>query len=303
MTVLPSPSGLRARLVEAGLLFPTGVDGVYGRSDAYQAVVGGIGRLVHGWAARLGATTVHLPPVLPRSTFDATAYMASFPDLAGSVHVFAGDDRMHAELLRRLEHDGHWPALLEPGEVVLPPAACHGLYPMCAGRLPDGGRFYEVTAYCFRHEPSADPTRMQAFQMHEVVYLGDPAGAERHRDQGLSTAVALLERLGLDIEPAPANDPFFGRLGAALAVGQRDERLKFEGLATIEPGEPPVAVLSANCHRDHFGGPFRIEAASGAVAHSACVGFGVDRIAIALFSRHGVDPVDWPPSVREELSW
>jgi seryl-tRNA synthetase len=302
MTAIPTVSGLRSRLVEAGVLFPTAADGVYGRSAAYQSVVEGIGRLVHQWAAGLGATTLHLPPVLARSVFDATDYMRSFPDLAGSVHVFSGGDRAHAELLRCLEGDGDWSSLLEPGEVVLAPAACHGLYPLCAGRLPEGGRFYEVTAWCFRHEPSRDPTRMQAFQMHEVVYLGDPADAEHHRDVGLTTAIAMLERLGLDVEAAPANDPFFGRLGAALAAGQRDEGLKFEGLTTLEAGEPPLAVLSANCHRDHFGVPFGIETAAGSVAHSACVGFGTDRIAIALLNRHGLDPSEWPSDVRAELS-
>lgn len=302
MTAPPSVRGLRERLLEAGLLFPAGAEGLYGRSATYQSVTEGIGRYVHRWATAVGATTVHLPPVLARSTFERTGYLRSFPDLAGSVHVFSGDDRGHAELLRRLERDDDWAALLTPGEVVLAPAACHGLYPMCSGRLPEGGRLFEVTAYCFRHEPSAAPSRMQAFQMHELVYLGPPADAERHRDRGLSVAVGMLGRLGLEVEVAPANDPFFGRLGSALAAGQRDERLKFEGLTPIEPGEAPVAVLSANCHRDHFGEPFGIETATGEVAHSACVGFGIDRVAIALLSRHGLEVSAWPPAVREELS-
>jgi len=301
MTVVARAQSLSDRLLGAGLLFPTGVEGLYGRSGSYQAIVGGVDALMHRWGTSVGATAVHLPPVLARSTFDATDYMRSFPDLAGPVHVFSGTDRDHAELLGRMDAGGDWGALLEPSEVVLTPAACHGLYPMCAGRLPKGGRLIEVSAYCFRHEPSSDPARMQAFEMHEIVYLGSADEAQRHRDEGLTTGVSLLVDLGLDVAAVPATDPFFGRLGVQLAAGQRDEGLKFEGVVTIEPDRPPTAVMSANCHRDHFALPFGIETADGQVAHSACVGFGTDRIAIALLARHGMDSDRWPAEVRTRL--
>ena len=109
---------------------------------------------------------VHLPPVLARTTFDSTNYLESFPDLMGSVHLFRGDDRDHAELVRRMEAGRNWPAPLELGEAVLSSVACHALYPMWAGRLPVGGRRYEVSGFCFRHEPSNDPARMQPQHAH-----------------------------------------------------------------------------------------------------------------------------------------
>ena len=51
----------------------------------------------------------------------------------------------------------------------------------------------------------------------------------------------------------------------------------------ITSAEKPTAVVSTNYHLDHFGVPFGIKTADGAVAHSACVGFGLERIALALF--------------------
>jgi seryl-tRNA synthetase len=292
---------LRDRLLDAELLYPTGVEGLYARSETYQGILNSIDSMVHRWGSGLEATMVYLPPVLSRTTFDSTNYLQSFPDLMGSVHVFHGNDRDHAELLRRVEADGDWPALLEPGEVVLSSAACHALYPMCSGRLPAGGRRYEVSGFCFRHEPSTDPARMQAFNMHEVVYVGDPDEAQRHRDEGLAHGLHLLGELGLEVTAIPANDPFFGRLGSALAADQIEEELKLEGVSPIYSPEHPTAIMSANCHRDHFGLPFGIETDSGEVAHSACVAFGVDRIAVALLARHGLDPADWPGPVRAQL--
>jgi len=294
-------AALSARLVDAHLLYPAGVTGLYARSATYQSITDAIDAMVLRWGASLGAEMIYVPPVIARTTFDHTNYLQSFPDLMGSVHVFAGDDRDHRELLRRFESDEDWPALLEPAEVVLSSAACHSLYPLVTGTLPAAGRYYEVRGTCFRHEPSVDPARMQSFGMHEVVYLGEPAEAERHRDEGLAHGLSLLSDLGLAMEAVPANDPFFGRLGTVLAAGQLEENLKMEGVTPICSVDKPTAIMSANCHRDHFGQPFGIATATGAVAHSACVAFGVDRIAVALLAVHGLVPERWSAAVRRRL--
>ena len=46
---------------------------------------------------------------------------------------------------------------------------------------------------------------------------------------------------------------------------------------------------------------FDIRTHDGAVAHSACVGFGLERIALALFKTHGLDVSGWPLEVRNVL--
>ncbi len=256
---------------------------------------------VDAWAASLGAERLAFPPIVARATFERTNYIESFPDLMGSIHVFSGGDREHAELLRRVAEAGPIGDLLSPAEVMVASAACHPLYPLCSGRLPDGGRRFGVVGACFRHEPSTDPARMQSFRMHEVVYVGDAQGARSHRDQGLDFGLSLLSRLGLEMEAVAANDPFFGRLGAVLAAGQRDEQLKIEGVTPITSNEHKTAIMSANCHRDHFSVPFGIETAAGETAESACVAFGIERITLALLARHGFDPERWPAEVREGL--
>jgi seryl-tRNA synthetase len=298
--VTAAESAFLGELRDAGLLLPTGVAGLYGRSADFQTVADALCAMV----TRIGEgrfEAVAFPPILARTVFDRTDYLKSFPDLMGSVHIFRGDDRKHAALLRAVESDGDWPSLLEPAEVVLSSATCHPVYPLCTGRLPAGGRRFEIHGYCFRHEPSPDPARMQAFHMHELVYVGDPEGAEAHRDWGLARGLESLAALGLPMEAVPANDPFFGRLGSMLAANQIEEVLKLEGVTPITSEEKPTAIMSANCHRDHFGLPFEIETADGATAHSSCVAFGVDRIVLALLRRHGLAPADWPAGIRAQL--
>ncbi len=86
-----------------------------------------------------------------------------------------------------------------------------------------------------------------------------------------------------------------------LAADQRERTLKYEVLATIANNDTPTAILSCNCHRDHLTAPFDIQAADGSIAHPAWVGFGMERIALALFSAHGTDTGSWPAAVRHRF--
>ncbi len=291
----------RNLLLAEGLLIPTGVDGLYGRSATYESVAEALDRLVLRVGADQDATSVRFPPVMPWATFEGNGYLESFPDQMGSVHTFRGDEGDHAELLRRTEAKEDRAPMLVTTDMVLCPAVCHPLYPTMGGVLPDGGRRVEIYGYCFRHEPSTDPFRMQAFRQHDYVYLGTPEGARAHRDQWIERGLGVLAGLGLEVEAVVANDPFFGRPGRMLAANQRNEELKLEIVTPVYPTNRPTAISSSNCHLDHFGRPFGIRSADGEVAHTACFGFGIDRITLALLYRHGPDPQSWPGAVRATL--
>ncbi len=292
---------LRDDILDAGLLVPASVDGVYGRSDRYERVAAGVMAVL----GRLGADDVedhvHFPPVLPRVAFERTGYIASFPNLMGSVHSFFGDDARHAEMVKAAKAGERWSDALEPTDVMLCSAACHSLYPGMAGTLPAGGRTVQVSSWCFRHEPSRDLMRMQAFRMVEYVFVGEPSEAVACRDEWLGRGRRVLEDLGLDVDTVTANDPFFGRRGRLLAQNQQEAELKLELVTSVDAGATPVAVASSNLHREHFGQAFGITTASGAMAHSTCFGWGLDRVVLALFHTHGTDPAEWPGGVRTRL--
>jgi seryl-tRNA synthetase len=290
---------LREEVLAAGVLRAGGSPGVYARSEAFESVVRGISSLVVAAGTADSPTPLHLPPVEARADFVRTGYLASFPDLIGSVHTFRGDDRAHATLLQSYEGGADWTTALVPADVTLCSAACHPLYPLLSGALP-GPEVFDVCGWVFRAEPSQDIARMQAFRQHEMVYLGTPAGAVVHRDTWLDRATTILTGLGLPIERVVANDPFFGRAGRIMAAGQRGEELKYELVCEVSSAERPTAITSSNLHRDHFGADFAISL-DGAVAHSACVGFGLERITLALLRHHGVQVSDWPASVRAQL--
>ncbi|MGN6412476.1 amino acid--[acyl-carrier-protein] ligase [Flexivirga sp.] len=292
----------RTELIDSGVLVATSVDGLYQRSAVFESVVRGLERRVSAEGADRYEPLLFFPPVLPRDVFVRSDYLRSFPDLTGSVDTFVGDDRDHAELLQALDSGADWTQYLTPAEVMLCSAACHPLYPSLTGTLPVGGRRMEVQGFCFRHEPSIDPARMQVFRQHEFVAVGDPEVCVAHREEWLERALRILGGLGLAVRKVVANDPFFGRAGRMLAANQRDTALKYEIVCPITSAEFPTAIASGNYHIDHFGGPFSIRTADGDTAHSACIGFGMERITLALLKTHGLDPQCWPSTVRTQLA-
>ena len=288
-------------LLKAGLLIATGVPGLYGRSGVFEDVIDRFDRFVTREGADVRPEVMRFPPVLNRKDYLRTDHIENFPQLMGSVHSFAGNERDHFKLLETKRTGGDWSRDLAPTEVMMTPATCYPLYPTATGTLPEGGRTVDMLSYVFRHEPSVDPARMQAFRMHEFVRLGTPEQALAHRARWLEQAPRMLRAVGLDVEVVPANDPFFGRGGKMMSATQREQDLKFEVIATCATPEKPTAIASCNYHLDHFGIAFDIKTADGAVAHSSCVGFGLERIALALFRKHGFDPDKWPADVRQVL--
>lgn len=288
-------------LLDAGLWLPTGVSGVYGRSSVFESVLKGFESLITEEALRDGAEQVYFPPIMSRATITRTGYMQSFPELCGSIHSFTGSERDHVRLMESVDAHGDWGEHLSQTELTLVPAACYPLYPTLADTELQSARLFDLSSFVFRHEPSADPARMQIFRQKENVKIGEPADVEAWRAQWLDKGVALFEPLGLTVKLEVANDPFFGRGGKMLARNQTASNLKFEISTELFSNRPATAIASFNYHEAKFGEAFNIRLASGEPAHTACFGFGLERVTLALFKIHGLDTAAWPEAVRSRL--
>jgi seryl-tRNA synthetase len=294
---------LLQELIDAGHLLKSGVPGVYGHSQAYEHVCDRLSAVVSELAAASGATRLSFPPVLPRRELETSGYVGKFPHLAGSIFGFEGteaDARVQAD---RADAHQDWSEFQGQTDLMLLPAACYPVYPALAARGPvalEGVTVDLGGAWVFRHEPSHDPARRQIFRMHEIVRVGQAEEVARWRDDWAQRGVHLFSELGLDGELANANDPFFGRVGRLLAANQTAGELKWE-LAVQIAGPGPTACASFNYHLDHFADAWDLKLADGTSAHTACAGFGQDRIVLALLRTHGVDPDSWPDYVQRRL--
>ncbi|HEY2258790.1 MAG TPA: amino acid--[acyl-carrier-protein] ligase [Solirubrobacteraceae bacterium] len=299
----PDQTEFLAELIGSGLLLESGVPGVYGHDATFEEVRSRLDERLSAEAVQRGAERLRFPPLLPRRQLESSGYLTSFPHLAGSVYAFDGDEPAAALQSERAGRHEDWGEFQQMTELTLMPAACYPVYPAIAARgpLPAGGVFVDAGgAWVFRHEPSHDPARRQIFHQHELVRIGEPDAVLAWRDEWAQRGLELLRSLGLDAELDNASDPFFGRRGRMLATNQRNESLKLELLVQIA-GPEPTALASFNHHRDHFGTTYGLELADGETAHTACLGFGHERIVLALLRTHGLDPAGWPGEVRAEL--
>ena len=284
-----------------GLLLSTGVAGLYGRGSRLADVLERLESLI----TRLGRTPdteiMRFPPVMSRRTLEKCGYFDSFPQLAGSIYTFTGDEDAHICLQQAILSGEDRAGLQSLSDMALAPVVCYSVYPQMRGELPLSGRTVDVQNFCFRHEPSRDPGRMQSFLMREFVYAGELTAVLAWRDGWIARGRRFLAALELDPQVAPANDPFFGTAARLMAASQRVQNLKFELLAPVGLTERGTAVMSCNYHLDHFAGLFEVRLPSGEPAHTACVGFGMERLSLALFRRHGFDIEAWPSGVRALL--
>jgi len=279
------------------------VAGIYGRGEDFEDVRQQIASLVTRAGASEQPEQMRFPPAMSRHDLETAGYLKSFPHLAGSIFAFTGSEGQAAEQYERASRHEDWSEFQDMTDLVLTPAACYPVYPVIAARgpLPVGGVTIDAGgSYVFRHEPSGDPARLQMFHQREIVRIGEPKTVQAWRDVWRDRAVELLGSVGLEVQLEIATDPFFGRSGRMLAASQREQQLKFEVLTQIA-GPEPTAVASFNYHQNHFASAYGIELADGAEAHTACLGFGLERIAIALFRSHGFETQAWPAEVREQL--
>lgn len=294
---------LLARLLDAGLLFSSGVDGIYGRSAVFDDVVEAVNAAATRIGAGRSAEVFRFPPAMSRQRLVHSGYLGSFPQLLGTIHCFCGNDAAHRQMLRRVEQRREWATEQQVTDLLLTPAACYALYPVVAERgvLPAEGGSYDVHSWCFRHEPSLDPARMQCFRLREYVRIGSEDQVLQFRQAWLDRAQGFAAQLGLPFEIDVANDPFFGRAGRLMADSQREQKLKYELLIPVSRDDRPTACMSFNYHMDHFGTPWNIRQTDGSLAVSGCIGFGLERLALALFRHHGLEPAAWPAGVRSAL--
>jgi seryl-tRNA synthetase len=299
----PARSAHSLDSIAEALLLPTGIDGVYARTDAFERAVDGLSAFISRHREP-GTEVLRFPPVMSRRQLEKSGYLKSFPHFLGCVSCLTGTETEIRNAVDRFEAGEDWTPGLTPADLVLSPAACYPVYPLVAsrGHVPADGLLFDVACDCFRREPSKMLDRLQSFRMREYVCIGTPTQIDEFRRRWMTRAQQMADQLGLGWHIDHASDPFFGRGGKLLAASQVEQALKFELLIPVHSAEEPTACMSFNYHRDHFGTTWNLRTEAGEVAHTGCVAFGIDRLALALFATHGLDLADWPAAAREALA-
>jgi seryl-tRNA synthetase len=279
-----------------------GPSGLRARTGHYESVVDSLGRWISGQTPET-VEVFRFPPLMSRGQIERSGYLKSFPNLLGCVCCLTGGEEAVLTAVSASPDPAAWVDSLAPSDLVLTPASCYPIYPIAAARgaAPANGWTFDVGCECFRREPSQDLDRLQSFRMREFVRIGTSEQVQAFRAQWLAKADGIAEALGLAYSLEVANDPFFGRLARFMAASQRHQSLKFELLVPVISDEKPTACMSFNYHQSHLAEAWDLRLEDGAHAETACIAFGMDRLAMALFAHHGLAIRHWPIGARRAL--
>ncbi len=300
----PHKSGDPFDAIAPALFRSMGVDGVYARTALYEDIIERLAAFIsrHREPA---VEVMRFPPVMSRDQLEKGGYLSSFPNLLGCVCALHGTEAEIRTAAGRYEGGGDWTTGLAPGRSGslarrLLPALPLG----CRARSGSAGW---VAVRCRRgllpREPSRSLDRLQSFRMREYVCIGSPdviMGFPRALDgtragHGRRPRPDLPRRCG-ERSLLRQDRPDHGRRTAPAVV-------EIRMLVPLRSAEQPTACMSFNYHLEHFGAVWGLRHADGSVAHTGCVAFGMDRLAVALFTTHGVDLAGWPASVRAALAF
>jgi seryl-tRNA synthetase len=298
----PQPSRHSLDALADALLLPSGIDGVYARTAAFEDIVNDLAAFISRHREP-DTEVLRFPPVMSRRQLERSGYLKSFPHFLGCVCCLSGDEATVRNSVGRFEAGEEWTDDLTAADLVLTPAACYPVYPLVAsrGEVPVRGLKFDVASDCFRREPSRDLDRLQSFRMREYVCIGTAEQIDDFRKRWMTRAQDMAGQLGLPFRFDNASDAFFGRGGKLMAMSQIEQALKFELLVPVRSAEQPTACMSFNYHQDHFGTAWNLRNTAGEVMHTGCVAFGMDRLALAMFATHGLETAGWPEVPRKAL--
>jgi hypothetical protein len=298
-----------ASLVQAGA-----IRAIHSGLFVFRAPVSTLVRFLdHAILARIArpfsAVEETYPNCIPLADLGATSHFASFPEHLHFVAHLIQDldvlDGFAANASARGAEVRPESRQLSPVLLVHNPSTCYHCYAARRGTTVPGNLAITAIAKCHRFEAAnhADLGRLLEFSLREVIFLGSPDYVRATRAQTLELVKSLATDWNLAGELLPSNDPFFTSDFSAKAGQQHRLAMKFEYRATLPGREKKLAIMSSNLHGPTFSKSFALRREGGPL-HTGCLGFGLERLALALIAQHGHEIEGWPPGLRRDFdSW
>lgn len=131
--------------------------------------------------------------------------------------------------------------------------------------------------------------RLLDFTMREIIFIGTAEYVVKKRHEYMEKAKQLIEELHLDGQIMLSNDPFFKKEDEIKIIFQKKFKLKYELVLKNPDTNHEVAVASFNYHNINFSKAYNIHLDDNRLAHTACVAFGLERLAYIFMVQKGVE--------------
>jgi hypothetical protein len=219
--VFSSAQALYDDLVKHRLIIPVGVPGIFGAAPSSRTCSRASTPSSRSVAKDDGAEVMAVPANARPQGLREERVPRLVPAAGRDGLQLLRDRPQHAcrATGRRARWGAHGTTWQKMTDVVLTPAACYPVYPSFTGTIPTHGRLVDMHNWVFRHEPSPEPTRMQAFRVREFVRVGTPDVVVEWRNMWLERGLDSPRIAGSAARRrTSASDPFFGRGGRMLAA-------------------------------------------------------------------------------------
>lgn len=295
-----------AGLVERRWATPVGEGHVILRGPAAQLMALIDHKAEHVFGGEFHAELEIFPSTIKSETLHRCNHFTSFPEHMDFVAHLKPDLQVLADFSNGCRDKG-WSTDLHEGKMsindfAISPSCCYHAYEGMEGwDLEKPGRCLTAMIHCHRYEGANQKymSRLRAFHMREVVFVGHPAFVTGNR----ARADEMIQQWAKDWELSctfeTANDMFFTDDFAIKASFQRQQQAKRELRLDVPSEKKSISVFSSNFHSNTFGKAFAITVA-GRPATSGCIAWGLERWVYALFSQFGFDIDQWPPAMRDE---
>lgn len=261
--------------------------------------------VLRDFAAAFGAEEEIYPNVIPMDVLAKTGHFSSFPEHVHFVSHLSEDLDVLENFANRARIDGEaikpTQAEMASPDLVHNPATCYHCYAAREGQNLAQNTVITAVTQCHRYESAnhAELGRQLEFTLREIIFLGSPDFVREKREAVLEKVKDWVESWQLIGRLIPANDPFFASDFTPKAQQQRRMLMKYEYKAALGDGAE-LAVLSSNLHGPTFGKAFGIKQ-DGRLISTGCLGFGLERLAIAILMQHGAGPKCWPDTLRSDF--
>lgn len=195
--------------------------------------------------------------------------------------------------------------IMDTPQLIHNPSTCYHCYSSRAGQKINKNTVITALASCHRYEGANHKQlgRLMEFSLREVIFLGEPNFVRETRLECLKLIQVFARDWEIGGVLQSENDPFFTSDFEVMAEHQRKMKMKYEYRAHISDDDDGLAILSSNLHGLTFSKTFNIDGEDWPV-HTGCLGFGLERMVIALIAQHGVNPRSWPEKLKSEWgSW
>ncbi|MBE2280959.1 MAG: hypothetical protein IAE91_11250, partial [Ignavibacteriaceae bacterium] len=168
---------------------------------------------------------------------------------------------------------------------VLNPAMCLHCYPLFENHtLDEPIKVMTLMGSCFRDESGNlnNSERLNEFKMREVVYFGEEQLLKIIHNELIDFLINFGKFFELNFKLEVSNDIFFNDNAEKQLFSQLITNNKIEFQVYIKDLNKYIACASINKHGSHFSEAFNIKGSTGDFASTMCIGFGLDRLYLAL---------------------